>query len=645
VILTCAIILPLIFTIFRDSKVHGTEAQTLDFTHGAAFSVQPATEQDLSYFKDIDGLSAEYENGVIHVRITAQGNVSAEKEYEYDFILRERAAGSGNNELMVYSNLHMGEDESIGKFANQLLLVNAVIILISFLIIGSAYKVHLNKFESDIGVMTSYGAENRQITKMFVIEFVLLFLLSSITAVLVSTATMYILFKLFLEIKAIGNLSWVVFDVNPISVLINLAMLLITGLAVVLLTLRKRFKTTTANLMKTTASGVRIKHYSQKMKLLSSPANSLARLFGKRNKAPFVGSLFVVIPITAVALFMFNYLMINLELVTKPPKNEIVIRYAQLTDEGIGFSPEAIENIKRIPEVKDVYLDYNMPTTKYLVEDERSSGVSTTLLDDKKYTHTTISGYSSIADGTPALAGKYDVAVSKNHAFLKYNVGDKILLLQPPSEHSATSQIELTVTKLLDIEWTDRMVQLYVSDDLYSELTQDEKINIVKIKLSDPTKSPDVTALLSTQFTGVQYTVVDEYSMLKKNQQTSVGMYILALIVLGIMFAFVLVIIGTKLTDYIYSQKAMNKTLHILGAESADLYKAYIHQTIKSALSGIVLSFGVGFALVLAFFNGTGFKIIVTPLTITVQVVIALVIFLSFFVSVSITLKHQLKSL
>jgi ABC-type lipoprotein release transport system permease subunit len=642
VILTCAMILPLIFTIFRDSEVHGKQAEMLEFTHGSAFAIEPANEQDLSHFKDMEDLEAEYENGVIYVRITRTGNVSAEKEAEYTSILMQRAAASGNEALTVFNNLHVGEDESNNMFATQLLLVNAVIILISFSIIGSAYKVHLNKFESDIGVMVSYGAENSQIKKMFVLEFVLIFLLSSVTSVLVSTATMYTLFKLFLEVKAVGNLSWFVFDVNPASVLITLAMFLIAGLAVVLFALRKRFKATTADLMKTTASGERVKHYP-KMKLLSSPANSLARLFGKRNKAPFVGSLFVVVPITIVAVFIFNYLMINIESITTPPRNEIVIRYEPLTDENkIGFSPEAIETIKSIPDVKNVYLGFNMSTTKYLVEDERSSGIESMFDGIKNYTKTKILDISSIAELDTSLA-KYEVAVSKNHEYLKYNIGDKILL--QPYEDSTASTIELTVAKLLDIEWTDRMVQLYVSDELFSELTQGEIANVLQIKLNDPAKSPNITALLSAQFIGAEYTVLDEHSMFEKNQQTSAGMYVLALIVFGIMFAFVLVIIGTKLTDYIASQKSMNRTLHILGAQSSDLYKAYMRQTIKSAMFGIVLSFGVGFGLVLAFFNGTGYKISVTPITVTVQAVIAMFIFLTFFVSVNISLKRQLKTL
>jgi hypothetical protein len=70
-----------------------------------------------------------------------------------------------------------------------------------------------------------------------------------------------------------------------------------------------------------------------------------------------------------------------------------------------------------------------------------------------------------------------------------------------------------------------------------------------------------------------------------------------------------------------------------------------MRQTTNAALFGIVLSFGVGFGLVLAFFAGTGYKISVTPITVTVQAVIALFIFLTFFVSVSITLKRQLKAL
>jgi ABC-type lipoprotein release transport system permease subunit len=600
-------------------------------------------EQDIPHFLDMDGMSAQYEDGAVYVYLPANERISEEEELAYASVLMERAAQSGNANWAVINMLHMGEDSSNTMFENQLLFVNAVIIGISFLIIQSAYKVHLNKFESDMGVMVSYGAENGQLTKMFMLEFVIIFLLSSMAAVFISVTTMYALFKLLLEVKDVGNLSWIIFHINPASILITLALFMATGLGFVYAMLRKRLKSTTASLLKTQSGTGRIKHHAQTIKLLKTPAQSLTRLLQKRNKAPFVSSLVVVIPITIVAIFIFNYLMINIASISARPKHEIVLRYEAQQEGEAGFSAEDIAFIRGVPNINDVQLDYNMASTKYLIEDGRAEGASALNIDDKQYAMTRIAQYSSIDDAVQLLIGKHDVAVSKNHAFLKYKVGDKIIL--HPYEDRTASPMELTVTQLLNHVWTDRMVALYVSDDLYADLTKGESANIVRIALKDPFQSTAVAALLSERFAGSTYNILDEYAMYEKNLQTTAGMYILALLVFGILFAFVLVIIYTKLTDYIAAQKSMNKTLHILGAESSHLYKAYMRQTMHAALLAIALSFGIGLGLILLFFNGTGYHLSITPLTVAVQAAIALFIFLTFFASVGSTLKRQLKAL
>ncbi|MDR0896288.1 MAG: ABC transporter permease [Oscillospiraceae bacterium] len=612
-------------------------------THGAAFKMEPATAQDLPHFMDMEGLTAEYEGGAIYVHIASENRISEEEELAYMSLLMTRAAQSGNAALSVFNLLHMGEDSSITMFSNQLLWVNAVIICLSLIIIQSAYKVHLNKFESDMGILVSYGAQNSQLIRMFLLEFLAVFLLSSLCAVLISAATLFALFKLFLEIKDTGNLAWIIFHINPASIFITLAMFLAAGLALVYGLLRKKLSQTTANLMKSAAGGGRIKPGAKAIKLLKSPARSLARLFQKRNQAPFNGSLLVVMPITIVAIFIFNYLMINIASISAAPKHEVVLRYEAINGENVGFTPDDIDYIHSLPDVQNVHLDYNLSSTKYLIEDERAEGASSLISGDRPYAMTKIMQYSSMNDAEEPLSGKYDVAVSKNHAFLKYNVGDTILLY--PYEDGAGSNIELMVTKLLDLEWTDRMVALYLSDDLYADFTQGEPIATVQIQLKEASQSPAVATLLAERFVGAEYSIIDAYSMHEKNQQTTTGYYMLALIVFGILFAFVLVIIYTKLTDYITMQKSMNRNLHILGAESSDLYKAYMRQTIHAALFAILLSFGIGFGLILLFFKGTGYHVSLTPLTITVQAAIALFIFLTFFASVGSAVKRQLKAL
>lgn len=69
-ILTCAFLLLLVISIYRDSSAYGQEQFLLDWSRGATFHIASATEEDVHYFKDIPGLSQpSYADGKIYLYI------------------------------------------------------------------------------------------------------------------------------------------------------------------------------------------------------------------------------------------------------------------------------------------------------------------------------------------------------------------------------------------------------------------------------------------------------------------------------------------------------------------------------------------------------------------------------------------------
>ncbi len=70
VILTCAFILPLLFSIYIDSSDYGFQQDLLNSSKGETFHIANATEDDCKYFENIEGLSQPYfEEGTIYLHI------------------------------------------------------------------------------------------------------------------------------------------------------------------------------------------------------------------------------------------------------------------------------------------------------------------------------------------------------------------------------------------------------------------------------------------------------------------------------------------------------------------------------------------------------------------------------------------------
>lgn len=69
-IITCALILPLLFSIYLDSSSYGWSQQLISMAKGETFHIANAGEKDVEVFRNIEGLSEPYwEDGTVYVHI------------------------------------------------------------------------------------------------------------------------------------------------------------------------------------------------------------------------------------------------------------------------------------------------------------------------------------------------------------------------------------------------------------------------------------------------------------------------------------------------------------------------------------------------------------------------------------------------
>ncbi len=670
IILTCAIMLPLIISIFRDSKIYGNQLSVQQQTHGQTYHIINAKIDYLKYFKNIQGLSSYYEDSTIFINIKSDEEAkNPEREVEYKSAIFSIINEINDDKLILINMSQLGTDESIDKFPNQLLYVNAFVIILSLGIIQSAYKNHLNKFAPDIGVLVACGAENRQIRKLFLFEFFITFIISALSAVAMSSALMYLLFTNFLQVKNIGNLAWLIFRVDPINVVGHILIFGIFLLLVIILCLNYKLRHASIKLLSSNESGEKVKHYRDKLKIKKNADETLGRLLFQRTKSRFISCLIVSVPITIAVLFIFNYLMINIETVSQSPEYEITISKNTLIESETGISIEDIELVKGMDGIQRVKEECNISPNKYLIKDGRMDGPSLVENENERYAMTNIYSYNEIKKElikNDFNLEKYNIAISKNHKYLKYKVGDKLYLylneIGLVEEHDdsklgnsnilhndnsgklsiVSKPIELTIVQLLDDEWTDRMFSIYFTDELYQELTKGEPVLTLQLKIDNPSESKAIESILISKFIDVEYTITNNQEMFEKNRESVIGVYLMALAIFSIMLSFILVILYVNLADYVESQSKNIHLFYILGATKSDIYNSYMRLPLNVSMFSIGVSFIFGLGLCVRFFQNTGYYLIMNITTIGVHLIIAALILIAFNIPVHLTLKNKL---
>ena len=588
VVVTCALILPLLISIYRDSNAYGMEQYLLDKTKGETYHIANATEEDVSYFENIAGLSApSFQNDTIYLSILSDEEwKDRETVVYYDSIVQQQVSATGNESLIVYGysyeNAHGISTDEGGFLAIQevLLVINLFIILISSFSIQSAYNSHLNQFAPDVATLVSCGANKRQIALIFAVEFIVTFGMAALCSVLISVGIMKVLFCTFLELKNVQGLSWLLFHVEVKNIMLHLLLFFIALASVFGVTMSKFSRRSTWNMLHWDENISNKKRRFKKLSIRSTPATSLGKLWKQRTNKTFRTCLLVSVPIMTVFLIVFSYITLNMDYLTEESEYELQVT-AKYPMEFGGFSAEDIHTIESIAGVEKVSADYEIAPDKYTILSDDPSAFPLPVR---------ILRYSDL-DSAQAQMSEYEVAVCRNQSMTAYGIGDTftIGLSDFYMDSSDFAPTEVYVSEFAEVESSSWAVDIYVSDTLYTKIITMEPVNLVQIKLTDSALSKQVQIELQAYYSGAEYEILNRQESVDAMLYASPGIYILMLCLFCILFLLMMIIIYVKLCDYIENSRKAIRSLHIIGASKRDLYRSYIKQDTQAAVFAFAL--------------------------------------------------------
>lgn len=594
-VLTCAFLLPLLISIYRDSNAWGTRQYLLARSAGETYHIGNATEADVPYFEGIRGLSAPvYRDGTIYLHILSDEEwKNAESVTVFENEIRKRMEASCNEALLPtafsYEYAHgISTDPSHLSGQRILLLVNMLVILLSVSVVHSAYQSHLKRFSADVGALRACGASRRQIRILFTAELAALFLLAAACAVLISIVSLKALFTAFLEIRH-DSLAWLIFHVEPMNILLHLAVFFAALGASLGMTLRRYSRSPARALLNDAENAPKVKRGRKHLRRRSSPAATLCGLWRSRTNRSLRSCLAVSVPVMAVFLLLFNILTVALQVTGAA--EEWGLRISRSAYDGEGFSAEDAAYISSLEGVKQTRPVYE-PLGYVLLPES----------PDEAWKTPRIRPYSGLGAAEQSLS-RYEIAVSRK---AECGVGDVLRLCRSeayfdadgfavqPAPEDVTA---LTVAALTNAEPSKWALDIYVSDELYAEIIASEPATGVEIALTDPAMNAQVEAALRARFTGAEYAITNRQSGADFLREMSSGVYLLLGYIFAALFLFILLILYVRLCDYIEGSRPLIRSLHRLGASKRTLYRSYIRQDGISAAAAVTAPFLISLPL------------------------------------------------
>lgn len=327
VIITCALILPLLFSIYLDSSSYGWSQQLISMAKGETFHIANAGEKDVEVFRNIEGLSEPYwEDGTVYVHILDDEQWKNTETMQYfGSLLQKRLQTADNTMLHItaydYDTAH-GISHDAQEAGGQVIIriLSVFIMFISAGIMKSAYENHLRRFQSDMAILSSCGADNRQINRLYFAEFAVLFFCAAISAVLIAAGTMKLLFHFYLEVKEGQGIAWLIFKIEPVHTILCIAVfgLILSG-----------------------TLGHVLKEKKEK---------SLTAIWKQRTNREYRSCIAVAVPVMTIFLFLFGYLSLDIAMMEKPQEYELWI-YKQISVYG-GFTQGELDFLNRLDNVE-----------------------------------------------------------------------------------------------------------------------------------------------------------------------------------------------------------------------------------------------------------------------------------------------------
>ena len=415
-----------------------------------------------------------------------------------------------------------------------------------------------------------------------------MFLLAAACAVVISVVSLKALFTAFLEIRH-DSLAWLIFHVEPVNILLHLAIFFVTlGLSLGM-TLHRYSREPARVLLNDVKNMSKIKRGRKPLRWRFTPAATLCGLWRSRTNRSLRSCLAVSVPVMAVFLLLFNILTVALQVTGA--EEEWGLKVSRSSHDGEGFSAEDMTYVSSLVGVKQARPVYE--PDDYILLPESPEEVETPLC---------IRPYSGLGAASQTLS-KYEIAVSRK---AERGVGDVLRLCRSEAYYDGNGGIKqpapedvtaLTVAALTDTKPSGWALDIYVSDELYADIIASEPATGIEIALTDPAMNAQVETALRARFAGAEYAVTNRQSGSDFLREMSSGVYLLLGYIFAALFLLILLILYVRLCDYIEGSRPLIRSLHRLGASKRTLYRSYIRQDGISAAAAVAAPFLISLPL------------------------------------------------
>lgn len=538
-VLMCAFMLPLVVSIYRDSMIYGYHLQKLDFSKGQAIHISGAQPEDVALLRGIDGLTEPYyEDRLIYLNFASEEAWNRYSEIgdqvELSNLIKSRLSQNGRDTSGV--DVYFYSYQDVKGIATDLLelsslkkmqILSLALLLFSGLIVQSAYRNHIAAFAPELRELAALGATKGQMIRMFLLELGILFPLAAAGAVGISYGVMRILYKQYLEQTLNTSIVARVFHMDPKNTAVQIGFYLLVCLGALGFSLLK-------------------KPGRKQVKAFKNSSSSLARLWTKRTRPPFVQCLLILVPLITAFVVLFNrYLGSYASYLQEAQSVKIsIFAISGMKQEELDFV-SSLSGIRRVEPIREFDNFYHL-------DEPGGNGLYGRLYR-----------YQDYAPGAPDLEKDQFVA----------NIPAEFESTEPFKIYSTSNykgQIALTLVKRLTPESSiPGPVDIYISGALMDELEADAPIKRLNIFTTiDYASSLEDTLRSSLPAT---YLFDNSGSEDVAGAELQVGhLWLLSWIFCILMIAAVQ-IIWVQLSSYVRECTPMLRTVYLVGASRRQL--------------------------------------------------------------------------
>lgn len=601
----CAFLLPLVVSIYRDSLKHGVELQDFDFHKGQAIHISGAQPEDTAWFQDIDGLTAPYyEDGTIYMTYDSEESANryqdVHEEVALSGLLKSKARQSERNlEIMFYGVSHDSlTDPYMQTTLRNIGMINLALLLFSGLIVQAAYGNHIQAFSKELADLSAMGAARGQIIRMFLLELVLVFPLSAASSVGISYAVMHLLYEKYLGNMAASAAIWRVFHMDPKSTALQIGFYLLVCLAAMGYALLKK----PAQM-----------HIGKPQKTASLP-----RLWMRRTKAPFLPCLAILVPLVTAFVILFNqYLGTYAKTVYSSQDAQIIVQ----SFSNRGFSQKEVDDLSGIRGVNHIEPTWDFSESFILHTPEQGAMmVSLHLSDELPVDFPKLEKRQFVSDLPESLESEGGYSLSR---ISSQGNPVSVTLLQRIASGSAEQSV----------------INVYVSRELLQELAETDgytKLIVHTTATQASAVEEELRHNLSAMANIFNYQNYVDTTVLQQE-----GHLWLLSWIFGILMVAAMQIIWARLSKYVQDCAPMLRIIQQVGASRNQLSR--LIPVRYGAVPGAILPFLIAIPWAWLDSNRNGRPFIVSVPLLGIYLAIALLVILTFWLPVKMTLKKILK--